>query len=128
MVMDSENSEVLLQQGNIIGSARMKSGTVQKLILNMLSTDVMIKQGKTYGNLMIDLEATNKKLIARKRRLTAAACNISEDEAQQLLERCNGNIKCAIVVHYKQVTPEEAYDILKSTHGFVKKALNEQLS
>lgn len=112
----------------ISGSTRMKSGTVQKLVLNMLSTGVMIKQGKTYGNLMIDLEATNKKLVARKRRLSAAACDITEDEAQQLLERCNGNIKCAIVVHYKQVTPEEAYDILKSTHGFVKKALDEHLA
>ena len=107
----------------ISGSTRMKSGTAQKLVLNMLSTGVMIRQGKTYGNLMIDLEATNKKLVARKRRLTAAACGIPEDEAQQLLERCGGNIKCAIVVHYKQVSPAEAEKILTSARGYVKKAL-----
>ena len=109
----------------ISGSTRMKSGTAQKLVLNMLSTGVMIKQGKTYGNLMIDLEATNQKLIARKRRLTAAACAISEEEAQKLLERCNGNIKCAIVVHKKHVNPVEAEEILRNVHGYVKKALKE---
>ena len=107
----------------ISGSTRMKSGTAQKLVLNMLSTGVMIKQGKTYGNLMIDLEATNQKLTARKRRLTAAACGITEEDAQSLLDRCGGSIKCAIVVHYKKTSPEEAKEILKSVHGYVKQAL-----
>ncbi len=107
----------------ISGSTRMKSGTAQKLVLNMLSTGVMIKQGKTYGNLMIDLEATNQKLTARKRRLTASACGITEEEAQALLDRCGGNIKCAIVVHYKKTSPEEANKILRSVHGYVRQAL-----
>ena len=107
----------------ISGSTRMKSGTAQKLVLNMISTGVMIKEGKTYGNLMVDLEATNQKLIARKRRLTAASCGISEEEAQTLLDRCGGNIKRAIVVYYKKIEPEEADRILKSVNGYVKKAL-----
>ncbi len=108
----------------ISGSTRMKSGTAQKLVLNMLSTGVMIMQGKTYGNLMIDLEASNKKLVARKRRLTASACGISEEEAQALLDRCSGNIKCAIVVHYRNVEPLEAMGILNEAKGYVKRALS----
>ena len=107
----------------ISGSTRLKSGTAQKLVLNMLSTGVMIRLGKTYGNLMVDLQASNRKLIKRKIRITSAACGISPEEAETLLERCGGNVKTAIVSRIRGISPEEAAQILKETGGFVKKAL-----
>ena len=101
----------------------MKSGTVQKLVLNMISTGVMIRQGKTYGNLMVDLKATNRKLIRRKIRIVSDACGINSEEAEALLERCGGNVKIAIVSQLKEIPPEEAETRLNRAGGFVKKAL-----
>ena len=110
----------------ISGSTRMKSGTAQKLVLNMISTGVMIKQGKTYGNLMVDLHASNNKLILRQIRIVSASCGIPEAEAEALLGRCDGNVKVAIVSYLKGVPPETAALLLEQNGGFVKKALQEE--
>ncbi len=107
----------------ISGSTRMKSGTAQKMVLNMLTTGVMIKQGKTYGNLMVDLQATNKKLIRRKIRIVSAACGIDEQKAETLLESTGGNVKTAITAQLKGVTPDEAERLLRENNGFIRKAL-----
>ena len=72
----------------VTGSTRMKAGTAQKLVLNMLSTGTMIKLGKTYGNLMVDVQPTNLKLIARTRRIVMQATGVSEEEAESALSQC----------------------------------------
>ncbi len=107
----------------IAGSTRLKSGTAQKMVLNMLSTGAMIKQGKTFGNLMVDVQATNAKLRERARRIVETACNLSSDEAGALLARCNGEVKTAIVVALARVSPEEARQRLRAAKGFVREAL-----
>ena len=107
----------------VSGSTRMKSGTAQKLVLNMISTSVMILMGKTYGNLMVDLQASNKKLIRRKKRIVSDVCGISEQEAEALLEKCGGNVKISIVSRLKGISPETAEDLLAKNGGVVKKAL-----
>ncbi len=80
----------------ITGSTRMKAGTATKMILNMLTTGAMIKIGKVYGNLMVDVHATNEKLRDRARRIVVAATNCNDAEAALALEKCNGHAKSAI--------------------------------
>ena len=81
----------------ITGSTRMKAGTAQKLVLNMLSTSAMIKTGKVYENLMINLSATNEKLLKRMIRIVSDIKNISEEESEKLLEKSNWNIRKAVM-------------------------------
>lgn len=112
----------------IAGSTRLKSGTAQKMVLNMLSTGVMIRLGKTFSNLMVDVQPTNAKLRARARRIVAQASAsagrpISEEEAGAILEACSGEVKTAIVVLLTQVTPEEARARLAAADGVVRQAL-----
>lgn len=107
----------------ISGSTRMKAGTATKLVLNTLSTGVMVKLGKTFGNLMVDLQATNNKLRARAQRIVAQACGIAPEAAARLLAQCNGEVKTAIVSHLAQVTPEQARARLRKTDGVVRKAI-----
>ena len=107
----------------ISGSTRMKAGTAQKMVLNILSTAVMIRQGKVYGNLMVDVIPSNSKLIARQRKITARACGIDEDTAAALLTRCDGETKTAIVCHLANVTPENARARLAAADGFIHRAL-----
>ena len=83
----------------------MKAGTATKLVLNMLSTSVMVKLGKTYGNLMVDLQPTNQKLRERARRIVERTTGLPATEAQALLDRC-GDVKTAIVAFHAQVAPE----------------------
>ena len=82
----------------ITGSTRLKAGTAQKLVLNMLSTGVMIRLGKTFGNLMVDVQTTNVKLRDRARRIVETACDLSPEKASALLTQCDGEVKTAIVV------------------------------
>ncbi len=112
----------------IAGSTRLKSGTAQKMVLNMLSTGVMIRLGKTFSNLMVDVQPTNAKLRARARRIVAQAGEsagrpISEEEAGAMLEACGGEVKTAIVALLAQVTPEEARARLAAAGGVVRGAL-----
>jgi len=107
----------------IAGSTRLKAGTAEKMVLNMLSTGTMIRLGKTFGNLMVDVQATNAKLRERARRIVARACDISDAVADELLARCNGEVKTAIVVARAGVSPEEARQRLRAANGVVRVAL-----
>ena len=92
----------------ITGSSRMKSGTCQKMVLNMLSTGVMVKLGKVYGNLMVDVQATNAKLVSRAVRIVQTATGAAEDESRQALEQCGYACKTAIVMLLLKMNAEEA--------------------
>jgi N-acetylmuramic acid 6-phosphate etherase len=109
------------------GSTRLKAGSAQKLVLNMISTGVMIRLGKTFGNLMIDLQPTNSKLRQRARRIVEQACGISAGQAEQVLARCDGDVKVAIVVTLGGMALEDARQRLQAAGGVVRLALiNEQ--
>jgi N-acetylmuramic acid 6-phosphate etherase len=108
----------------IAGSTRLKAGTAQKMILNMLSTGTMILLGKTFGNLMVDVRATNEKLRQRAIEIVAQACALDLAAAGELLAACDGEIKTAIVANRAGVTPEEARARLAALQGIVRKALD----
>lgn len=107
----------------IIGSTRMKSGTAQKLVLNMLTTCTMIKLGKVYGNMMVDLKATNKKLLDRAKRIVCHVTDVSDDIAQQYLESANMNAKLAIMMIKTGLDAQEAERVLKNNSGRLKEAV-----
>lgn len=107
----------------IMGSTRMKSATAQKLILNMLSTGAMIRQGKIYENVMVDLMLTNQKLIERAKRIILTFTNKSYDEATSLLTEANGHVKTALLMGLKNIDKNEAAKLLKANNGFIRKAL-----
>jgi len=109
----------------ITGSTRLKSGTAQKMVLNMISTGVMIRLGKTFGNLMVDVQATNQKLRVRAKRIVEQACGISSDEAEAILRLCNGEVKTAIVASLKNIAPSESRKRLKEAGGAVRLALEK---
>jgi N-acetylmuramic acid 6-phosphate etherase len=108
----------------ITGSTRLKAGTAQKMVLNMLSTGVMVRLGKTYGNLMVDVQATNAKLQERARRIVVQACGVGDAEARAALAACGGEVKTAIVMLLSEVTDAtEARARLKAAQGVVRHAL-----
>jgi N-acetylmuramic acid 6-phosphate etherase len=107
----------------ISGSTRLKAGTATKLVLNMLTTGAMVLLGKTYGNLMVDLRATNTKLIIRTRRIVAELTGLSEAEAEQQLAACGGELKTAIVAHCRAVSADEARRLLIKAGGQLRGAL-----
>ena len=107
----------------VSGSTRMKAGTATKMVLNMLSTGSMIRLGKTYGNLMVDLRASNSKLADRARRIVRALTNLSDHESERLLQDCGGEVKTAIVSHYTGYTSVDARRLLATAHGHLRKAL-----
>ncbi|KAF5358498.1 hypothetical protein D9756_001163 [Leucocoprinus leucothites] len=109
----------------VTGSTRMKAGTATKLILNMISTGVMIRIGKTYGNLMVDVKPSNFKLVDRARRIFRAVLpdtTLSDIQIDSLLESCDNNVKCAIVAHKYQCSAQEALHRLDIAGGVLKKA------
>jgi N-acetylmuramic acid 6-phosphate etherase len=107
----------------VSGSTRLKAGTATKMVLNMLSTGAMIRIGKTFGNLMVDLRATNSKLCDRTRRIVEAIVGIDSKAANELLTRCDGELKTAIVVGRNGCTPEEARTRLAHAGGQVRRAI-----
>lgn len=107
----------------VIGSTRMKAGTAQKLVLNMLSTSVMIKLGKVYGNLMVDLKATNTKLCDRARRIICHATGVDYETAAEYLERADGNTKLAILIIKTGVEAEKGKELLEKHSGRLKDAI-----
>ncbi len=113
----------------IMGSTRMKSGTAQKLVLNMLTTAAMVRLGKVYENMMIDLQMTNKKLVERSKRIVMTITGVSYDEAEEYLNKAKGHVKTALVMLLANVDYEEAKRRLSGADGFVRKAvkLNENL-
>jgi N-acetylmuramic acid 6-phosphate etherase len=107
----------------ITGSTRMKAGIATKMVLNMFSTGAMIKQGKTFGNLMVDLQPKNDKLRDRSMRILAELGQLSANKASQLLEKAAGNLKLALVMVLAQIEREEAVELLEKHHGRVKNAV-----
>ncbi|WP_371376062.1 N-acetylmuramic acid 6-phosphate etherase [Sporomusa aerivorans] len=108
----------------IAGSTRMKAGTAQKMVLNMLSTAAMIRLGKVYGNLMVDVQATNAKLVERAERIVAAATGISREEAGEFLAAAGLHPKTAIVMIKRQCSAGEAARYLAAAGGYVARALS----
>jgi N-acetylmuramic acid 6-phosphate etherase len=107
----------------ISGSTRLKAGTATKMVLNMLTTGAMVRLGKTYGNLMVDLRATNSKLLARSKRIVAELTGLSESEAEAQLQRCGGELKTAVVAQCRAVPPDVARRTLESAGGHLRAAL-----
>ncbi|UUX35475.1 N-acetylmuramic acid 6-phosphate etherase [Fundicoccus culcitae] len=107
----------------LTGSTRLKAGTAQKLILNMLSTASMIGIGKTYQNLMVDVQATNEKLVARSKRIIMDATDCSEEVADEYLEIANKDVKLAIVMILTGESMEEAKTKLVTAKGFISRAV-----
>lgn len=110
----------------IMGSTRMKAGTAQKMILNMISTTAMIKIGKTYSNLMVNVKPINKKLRDRVREIVQLATGSNIDTVNKVLEKCNYDPKIAIIVIETDLTVEEAKLALEKHKGKVAKVLSDQ--
>jgi N-acetylmuramic acid 6-phosphate etherase len=112
----------------IMGSTRMKSGTAQKLVLNMLTTTAMIRMGKVYENMMIDLQMTNKKLVERSKRIVMTITGVSYDEASNYLQQADGHVKTALVIIKAGVSAKEARERLVKADGFVRRQSNCNLT
>jgi len=107
----------------VTGSSRMKAGTAQKLVLNMLTTGAMIRSGKVYGNLMVDVEATNQKLVQRQINIVMEATDCDSAAATQALQACDGHCKTAIVMVLGGLSAEQAARLLADNGGFIRQAL-----
>ncbi|MFN3790775.1 N-acetylmuramic acid 6-phosphate etherase [Massilia sp.] len=107
----------------ISGSTRLKAGTSQKIALNTFSSALMVRLHKVYGNLMVDLKATNAKLVRRAIRLTVFATGADEAAAQAVLEQCGYHVKTAVVALIKQTSVEQAQALLEAAHGSVRAAI-----
>lgn len=107
----------------VMGSTRMKSGTAQKLVLNMLTTTAMIRMGKVYENMMIDLQMTNKKLVERSKRIVMTIAGVNYEEASSFLQQAGGHVKTALVMIKAKVSADEAKQRLSRADGFVRKAI-----
>ncbi|ERM92607.1 N-acetylmuramic acid-6-phosphate etherase [Caldanaerobacter subterraneus subsp. yonseiensis KB-1] len=107
----------------IMGSTRMKAGTAQKLVLNMISTGVMIKLGKVYSNLMVDLQASNEKLRERARRMVKLATGAKEDLIERVLNETNYNVKLAILMIVGDMEKEKAQKLLEMADGYIAEAI-----
>ena len=109
----------------LTGSTRLKSGTCQKIILNMISTATMVSVGKVYGNLMVDVKATNEKLVERCRRIVMEATGCDHDRADEALNQTNNDCKTAILMVLLNISAEEAAEKLDATRGNIRKALDQ---
>ena len=107
----------------VTGSTRLKSGTAQKLVLNMLSTGTMIKLGKVYGNLMVDVRATNEKLVERAKRIVCEATGVEREEAENVLKETDFDVKLSIFMILSELNKDEAKKILDSSKGYIAEAL-----
>jgi N-acetylmuramic acid 6-phosphate etherase len=107
----------------VMGSTRMKSGTAQKLVLNMITTAAMVRMGKTYENMMVDLQMTNKKLVERSRRIVMTITGVDYDQASRHLQAAGGHVKTALVMILADLDANEARLRLKRADGFVRDAI-----
>lgn len=110
----------------VTGSTRMKAGTATKLVLNMITTGAMIRLGKTFGNLMVDLRATNAKLEDRSERILMEVCAVSRAGARELLDAGGGIVKTAIVMHFLGVSRDEAERRLDESGGVIRRVVNRE--
>ena len=111
----------------IAGSTRLKAGTATKMVLNMLTTVSMIKVGKTYGNLMVDVQTGSEKLKDRARRILSIVTGVTYDEADALLRRAKWNVKAAIVMQKASVTLPQALKRLRKSEHSIRDALGEDI-
>lgn len=109
----------------ITGSTRLKSGTAQKLVLNMLTTATMIKLGKVYGNMMVDLKATNKKLLDRAKRIVSTITGVTDEVAAKYLDMANMNAKLAIMMIETGLNRLDAQELLEKNNGRLKEAIRD---
>ena len=110
----------------ISGSTRLKAGTATKMVLNMLTTATMVLLGKTYGNWMVDLRASNVKLKARSIRIVSSIAKVDEHQAAELLEKCHGEVKTAIVSALRSLDYVESRSLLENSAGKLRVALTRQ--
>ena len=108
----------------LMGSTRMKSGTAQKLILNMITTTAMVRLGKVYENMMVDLQQTNRKLVERSRRIVMMVTGVGYDDAARVLAEAGGHVKTAIVMILADVGLEEARHRIDQAGGFIRGAIS----
>lgn len=108
----------------IMGSTRMKAGTAQKLVLNMLTTGTMIKLGKVYSNLMVDVKSSNEKLVARAKRITILATGIDIGKAESVLKETDYDVKLSIVMIKTGLNKELSRKLLADNNGYVEKSIN----
>jgi N-acetylmuramic acid 6-phosphate etherase len=111
----------------IAGSTRLKAGTATKLVLNMLTTGAMVRIGKTYGNLMVDLQASSEKLKDRARRIVNIVTGLDYDDAGRLLKRAHGNVKAAIVMQKTGLSYPKALSRLRKANSSMREALGEDI-
>lgn len=107
----------------VTGSSRMKAGTAQKLVLNMITTGAMIRIGKVFGNLMVDVEATNAKLIERQTKIVMEATDCDRTTAENALQQCDRHCKTAILMVLSGLNADEARQLLTNNNGFIRTAL-----
>ncbi|MFC8037600.1 N-acetylmuramic acid 6-phosphate etherase, partial [Streptomyces griseoincarnatus] len=115
--------EVVVGPEILTGSTRLKAGTAQKLVLNMISTITMIKLGKTYGNLMVDVRASNEKLRARAHRIVSLATGARDESVETALADNDGEVKNSILTLLASVDAPTAARLLQDAHGHLRKAL-----
>jgi N-acetylmuramic acid 6-phosphate etherase len=107
----------------VTGSTRLKSGTAQKMTLNMISTATMVKLGKVYGNLMVDVQITNAKLADRAKRIVMQISGAGDEEAQHMLDEAQGSAKVAIVMYKRKVNVEQAQELLVQHQGRLREII-----
>jgi len=125
--IESKNADVTIEllvgPEVVVGSTRMKAGTVTKMVLNMITTASMVQLGKTYGNLMVDVQPKSAKLRDRAKRIVMHIAGVSEDKASDLLEQTDWDVKASIVMEKKGLSVEESREILQKYGGFLHEAL-----
>lgn len=107
----------------VTGSTRMKAGTAQKLVLNMISTGTMIKLGKVYGNLMVDVRATNEKLVERAKKIVSEATGVDREVSEKVLKETNYDVKLSILMILTGLDINEAKEKLSQNKGYIAKAM-----
>jgi N-acetylmuramic acid 6-phosphate etherase len=110
----------------VAGSTRMKAGTATKMVLNMITTTAMVKIGKTYGNRMVDLQATSEKLTQRSIRILMISCELDYTSAKRLLNHAGGWVKAAILMNYLEIDLKTAKRLLKKSKGHLSKAMKSK--
>jgi len=110
----------------ITGSTRMKAGTAQKMVLNIISTATMVRLGKVYGNLMVDVQATNLKLVERAKRIVHMATGAEKSQIEEALREAGGSVKTAVVMLLAGISANDALALLTKADGYVRKALELQ--
>ena len=127
-ILDDADVKIAVNVGTeaIAGSSRMKSGTAQKMILNMLTTASMVKLGKTYENFMIDVKPTNEKLRKRAIQIVVDICNIDEKTALDILKKCNWKVKTAVVMIIKKIDENQANELLIQNQGILRKVISNE--